>query len=333
MDRVAILMPVRNEAQYLPAALASLSRQTCTAWQLIAVNDGSTDHTARLLDEAAQRDPRIRVIHLPESGLVTALNCGLDVCASELVARMDADDICHPQRLAAQLQYFDRHPQTTLLGCRVRHFPRSRIQGGFRSYETWQNSLLEHRDIVQNMYVESPFAHPSVMFRRSAVVNAGGYRDMGWAEDYDLWLRLLRRGARFAKLAEALLCWRDHPQRLSRTGSHCSLDAFRRCKAHFLSENHLKHSRSVTLWGAGQEGKAWRKVLAGQGINVVRWIEVDPGKVGQVIHGAPVIGIADLTPGLGKILITIGTRNARRQVRDYAAQRGLTEGLDFICVT
>lgn len=330
--RVSILLPVRNEERLLPAALASLFRQTLTDWELIAIDDGSTDSTGALL-AAAAADPRVRVCQQPAKGLVAALNTGLALCRAPLVARMDGDDICHPRRLELQAAFLDTHSGTTVVACRVRHVPRQRLTEGMLAYEVWQNSLLDHATIMRDRFVETPLTHPSVMFRRAKVQSLGGYRDCGWAEDYDLWLRLADAGARFARLPEELFYWRDRPERLTRTGSGYSLEAFRACKAHHLCRGYLAGVRDVTLWGAGIEGKAWRRTLQRHGIAVRRWIEVDPRKLGQIIHGATVVGIAALAAGDGRTLVTVGARGARSQVRELAAGAGLVEGVDFVCVT
>jgi glycosyltransferase involved in cell wall biosynthesis len=326
-------MPVRNEERYLPAALDSLYRQTLPDWELVAVNDGSSDGTGDLLEMAAGRDPRIRVLHRPPKGLVVTLNAGLSECRAPLVARMDGDDICHPRRLERQVDFLDTHPEVTLAACRVLHIPRQQMTDGMRAYESWQNGLLEHNVILRDLYVESPFVHPSVAFRREPVATLGGYRDHGWPEDYDLWLRMARAGARFARLPETLFYWREHPERLTRTAQAYTLEAFRACKAHHLRPGFLAGVAEVTLWGAGIEGKAWRRALLREGVAIRRWVEVDPRKLGQIIHGVPVVGIDSLAPGDGKTLITVGTKGARAQVRAFASRIGLREQSDFLCVT
>lgn len=330
---LSILMPVRNEAELLPAALTSLQRQTFRDWELVAVNDGSTDATPALLDDAAHIDPRIRVLHLPPCGLVGALNAGLAACRAQLIARMDADDLCHPRRFELQLAFLHQHPEIDLVTCRVRHFPRIQLPDGMRAYETWQNQLLSHDEILRDLWVESPLVHPSVIYRRAAVEAVGGYRDCGWAEDYDLWLRLALSGARFARLPQTLFFWRDRPERFTRTSPVCTLTAFRTCKLDFLQRGFLSGIEQITLWGAGEEGKAWRLALLEVGIEVVRWIEVDRRKLGQTIHGAPVVGIEALRPHDGKTLVTIGARIARPQVRAFYAKLGMVEGEDYLCVT
>lgn len=330
---LSVLMPVRNEERHLPAALASMRRQSFAEWEMVVVDDGSTDATPRILARAAATDDRIRIIRQEKRGIVSALNTGLGACRAPLVARMDGDDVSHPLRLERQVKLMNERPGLDLVACGVRHFPRPHLQGGMKAYETWQNTLVDHEAIERDLYVESPFAHPSVLFRRRTVVDAGGYRDKGWAEDYDLWLRLAHAGARFARLPQILFFWRDRPERLTRSAANCTAEAFRACKAHFLRESYLHQTDTVTLWGAGLEGKAWRKTLLEQNIRVARWIEIDKRKIGQRIHDAPVAPIDELAPKQGRMLITIGAKGARAQVRRWAAERGLVEGVDFVCVT
>ena len=331
--QVSILMPVRNEERFLPAALRSIQKQTLRNWELVVVDDGSCDRTPDILRSFAKSDQRIRIFSQSAVGLVQALNRGLQACSAPLVARMDGDDICHPRRLEKQLQRFRDDPSVGLVACSVRHFPRAQILGGMLSYEAWQNGILEHSDILRNLFVESPFAHPSVIYRRAEVLAAGGYLEKPWAEDYDLWLRLAERRIKFACLAETLLFWRDRPQRLTRTAANCTLAAFRSCKAHYLRRSYLRDQDTITLWGAGQEGKTWRKVLLHEGIRVNRWIDVDPRKIGQRIHGAEVFHPDVLKQEPAPTLITVGARGARAQIREWAQQSGFAEGSDFICVT
>ena len=330
---VSILMPVRNEGRFLPAALASLRAQTLQEWELVAVDDGSTDATPALLASAAEKDPRLRVLLSPERGLVPALNAGLAACRGDLVARMDGDDVCHPRRLAEQVRFMSENPDVGLVACSFHHFPRHHLKVGMLAYEEWQNSLISHEQIARDLFVESPFVHPSIMIRSQLLTGIGGYRDLGWAEDYDLWLRLAAAGTRFARLPDHLFFWRDRPECATRTMSEYTAEAFRRCKAHHLRNGFLRDTEAVTLIGAGLEGRAWRKALAETGIGVSRWVDLDPRKVGRDLHGAPVAAADTVEPGSGPMLVTIGTRGARVLVRQWAASRGLVEGIDYVCVT
>ena len=332
LPRVSILMPVRNEAAYLSAALRSLARQTLHMWELVVVDDGSGDETPAILAAAARNDPRIRVIRREGGGLVAALNTGLAACRAPLLARMDGDDICHPRRLELQAAYMDTHADTGLLACSFRHFPRSTLKQGMLAYETWQNNLENHDLIMHDRFIESPFVHPSIMVRRGLIEDAGGYRDCGWAEDYDLWLRMAQAGTRFARLPQTLFFWRDHSGRATRTMSEYSATAFRACKLHYLQQGFLLDERSVIIAGAGLEGRAWQRLLAGEGITVSSWVDVDPRKIGRTLHGAPVVSTEHLRTRRGKILVAIGVRGAREQFRELVQPLSLKEGLDFICV-
>jgi len=330
---VSILMAVRNEEKFLAAALNSIQRQTLQEWELIVVDDGSTDATPAILTSYADKDKRIRPITQPANGLVPALVLGTGACRSDLVARMDGDDICHPGRLAEQYRYLKSNKEISLVATEIRYFPSHVVQGGMRHYEEWQNSLATHELMMRDLFVESPVTQPSVMYRKAAVDSVGGYQDNSWGEDYDLWLRLALAGHRFARIPKRLFFWREHQVRLTHMADEFSLQSFRRCKAHYLKMSYLEHHSEVTLWGAGLEGKAWRKALQDIGINIGRWIDIDPNKIGQTIHHARVDAPDDLEPGCGPMLISIGARGARQLVREKCTERGLTEGIDFVCVT
>jgi hypothetical protein len=263
---------------------------------------------------------------------VTALNTGLADCRAPLLARMDGDDICHPRRLELQAAFMDTHAATGLLASNFRHFPRSTLKQGMLSYESWQNTLENHDLIMRDRFIESPFCHPSIMARRVLIEDAGGYRDCGWAEDYDLWLRMADSGTRFARLPLPLLYWRDHPGRATRTMNKYSATAFRACKLHYLRQGFLRDERSVIIAGAGLEGRAWQRLLASEGISVSSWVDVDPRKIGRNLHGAPVEGTEHLQARKGKILVAIGVRGAREQFRELVQPFSLEEGIDFICV-
>jgi glycosyltransferase involved in cell wall biosynthesis len=325
-------MPLRNEERYLPAALESLFRQTFRSWELIAVDDGSTDATPAILAEAERRDARVRIVRSSEKGLVNALNAGLSCCRAEFVARMDGDDICHPRRLELQVAHLDSHPEVSLVACGFRHFPRNSLKPGMIAYETWQNGLDSHERIMSDLFVESPFVHPSIICRKVLMEQMNGYRDWGWAEDYDLWLRMARFGARFARLPETLFFWRDHPERATRTMEEYSATSFRNCKLDNLKNGFLQGVNTVVIAGAGLEGRAWQRMLAVHGIAVSAWIDVDPRKIGKNLHGAEVLSTASIAAVQDRIIVAIGVRGARDQFREMVTPFRLQEGIDFVCV-
>jgi hypothetical protein len=235
--------------------------------------------------------------------------------------------------MEVQHAFLTAEPSVGLVASDFRHFPRQQVRMGMLAYEAWQNSLGDHEAIMRDLFVESPFVHPSVMFRKAAVAAVGGYRKTGWAEDYDLWLRLAAAGTLFARLPQTLFFWRETAGRVTRTSPEYTAEAFRACKAHHLRNGFLHGVGEVILAGAGLEGRAWQRILARERVGVALWVDVDPKKIGRVLHGARVVGPAEVAPSGRKMLITVGTRGAREQVRNWAHGAGFREGDDFLCVT
>ena len=329
---VSVLLPVYNSEVFLEEALLSIAAQTFGDWECIVVDDGSTDGSATVADGFASRDSRIKVVKNKHHGLVAALNAGLERCRAPLVARMDADDISLPGRLAMQAALMESRPEIALCGCLVRSFPEESVGEGMLLYENWLNSIVSEEEIRRDFFVESPFAHPSVMFRRETVSRLGGYADHGWPEDYDLWMRLFAGGARFAKAPETLYLWRDYPERMSRTDRAYTIPKFRKLKAHYLLQSYLKGRKEVTVWGAGREGRWWQRELIIAGVTPGRFIDVDAKKIGQRLGEAPIVGPGVLEKRLTGdfIVVAVGARGARLLIRDQLLEYGCKELEDFV---
>lgn len=323
--RVSVLLPVRDARATLPAALSSLRRQTLREHEVVAVDDGSLDGSADVLDRAASRDPRLVVVHAPRRGLVAALNEALARARAPLLARMDADDRAHRRRLELQARRMAAEPALDVLATRVRHWRQEGLaSAGMAAYVRWSNGLLRHETIVRDLLVESPLVHPSVMMRAPAARALGGYRDFAGPEDYDLWLRARAAGLRFAKLPRTLLLWRDAPRRLTRTDERYGAGPFLALKLDALEASHLRPPRAVVVWGAGRIGKRWARALLDRGHALAAFVEVDPRKIGQTIHGAPVVACAGAAAHRNALhLAAVGQRGARRRIRRLAARLGL----------
>jgi len=327
---VSVLMPVRDAEATLPLAVASILSQSFRNIELILVDDGSDDSSLSVMESFAAKDRRVKVIPIEKSGIVAALNAGLAESRGEFVARMDADDVSHLNRLTLQAGFLRASKEAAIVGSRVRLFPRPALMPGMLHYERWLNSVVSPSEIMRDMFVESPLAHPSVMFRRREIQSLGGYRDMGWPEDYDLWLRASEAGLGIAKLPETLLYWRDGAKRLSREHGMYSLENFRRVKAHFLYRWRLSSARKLQLWGAGRDGKTWAKLLLKTGFTVTQFIDIDKKKVGgQACGGIPVVWPADIIKGM-PVVCAVGVKSARPQIRGYLLAEGYREPEEFM---
>src|SRR5262249_35640189 len=172
---VSVLLPAFNAAATLAACLRSVVRQTERDWECVLIDDGSTDDTLALAQVFAARDPRFVVVAAPHRGLVAALTTGLAHCRAPVVARMDADDLMHRERLRAQLRALDATPELAGVGCHVRIVPRAALRDGLRAYERWLNTIDSPERVRAEAFVECPVAHPTLALRPD-VLRSLGYR-------------------------------------------------------------------------------------------------------------------------------------------------------------
>lgn len=332
---ISVLLPCYNAASTLAEALLSLEAQTLTDFEVMAVDDGSTDGSLEILQSWAQRDARFKFLAKPHEGIITALNAGLAECRAGYIARMDADDRCKPERLELQAQFLNENPETALVSCLVKGFPDEQVQDGFRIYMEWQNSLLRDADIVREIFIESPFAHPSVMFRKEWVEQTGGYQERGWPEDYDLWMRLWLAGGHFGKVPQVLFEWREASQRLTRTDNRYAMENFLRLKAHYLVQGPLQGRQAVFIWGAGMMGRRLGKQLQHREAPLAAYIDIDPKKIGHTRRGLPILSPEELPEWWRRfpkpiLLAAVGTRGARPLIRARLEEYGLSEGEDWL---
>ena len=328
---LSILLPAYNAADTLPACLASIARQTVRDWECIVVDDGSTDGTLACARAAAARDARFVVVAAPHRGLVGALTTGLTHCLAPVTARMDADDVMHRERLAAQLRALDDAPALAAVGCHVRIIPRAGLRDGLRDYERWLRTVDSPARVRAEAFVECPVVHPTLAIR-SEVLRRFAYRDQPWPEDYDLILRLLAEGHEVGVVPRRLLCWRDRPTRLTRTGPNYRLANITACKAAFLAATFLKHADDYVLWGYGQTGRALARALRTHGKRFSHVIEVHQRRLGQTIQGAPVLPVEALPTLRDRPLVaSVAGAHPRQLIRDELNRCGFIETHDYVC--
>jgi glycosyltransferase involved in cell wall biosynthesis len=204
---VTVLLPAYNAARWLAQALQSILVQSFRDFELLIIDDGSTDATPAVLARCA--DPRVRVVrHDTNQGLIATLNEGIALSSAKYIARMDADDVAHPRRLAYQVNFMERHSEVGVCGTWF-HTRRGVKRVSVRP-------PVRHEDISAALFFRSPFGHPTVMLRRG-ILSATGLKyasDAIGAEDFDLWVRLRPR-TRFANVPKDLLEYRAHNDQVS----------------------------------------------------------------------------------------------------------------------
>ncbi|MGD8938397.1 MAG: glycosyltransferase [Gammaproteobacteria bacterium] len=333
--QVSVVLPVRNAAHTIDECLDSIVRQTYERFEVIIIDDGSTDDSLRKIRHWCDRDRRIRYYQQPFLGLVPALNKGLALAKGKYIARMDADDIMLQNRLHAQVEFLNHHPHIVLVATQVELFPKNRVTPAYQEYIGWQNQCLTSRDIADEIYVESPVAHPTVMMRREACLMLGGYRQGDFPEDYDLWLRMISHGMRLAKLPQVLLKWRDYSHRTSRVDNRYHKQKFDELRAKHLARDPRIHSqRPLVLWGAGRKT---RKRVALSGIKPALWVDVDTKKIGKCYQGARVEHFSWLRDQSSQsvkpfVLSYVNNHGVRELIAKELQRCGFHRGDDYLMV-
>jgi GT2 family glycosyltransferase len=208
--RVTVLLPVHDAERFLSEAVESILAQSFADFELLAIDDGSRDGSASILDEYARRDRRVRVVRRPHEGLVATLNAGLSLARAELVARMDADDVALPERLERQLARLEREPALVCIGGAF-----ELIDEAGRLFDRAFPPCDHATILARALRGESTISHSAATYRREVVRALGGYDEAArWVEDLDLWLRLSEHGA-LANLPELVSRVRHHQRSVS----------------------------------------------------------------------------------------------------------------------
>lgn len=334
---VSVVMPVKDAAETLDEAVASVVAQEFGDWEMVVVDNGSTDASAEFAREWARREERIRVMEVGGT-IVDALREGVEASRGEIIARMDADDIAHPRRFGRQVEWLRHRPGLMTCGTAVEICRRDRSGAwqpplaGFGRFAEWIAALDDPATLARQRFIESPLVHPTVMMRRAAYVDAGGYREPpgGWAEDYDLWLRMLEMGMAVENLPEPLLTWVDGDRRLTRSDGRYSQERFLAAKAHFIAR---LPNAAAGFWlaGGGPIRKGLGRFLRREGALLHGVFDVSPRRIGESWQGLPVEDAATLSHARhgGILLGAVGLPGAREKLRELAAAAGYTEGVDF----
>ncbi|WP_437730982.1 glycosyltransferase [Sorangium sp. So ce1335] len=329
---VSVLLPYRQAEETIEEALESVLAEREVDLEVVAVDDGSTDAGPSRVARIAQRDSRVVPIATGGVGIARALCRAVASARGELLARMDGDDISVGGRLARQTEALRRDPRLGVVGARVEAFAAGPVGEGMLRYVDWLNSIITPEDHAREMFVESPLCHPSVMLRRSALEQVGGFREAPWAEDYDLWLRLDAAGVPMAKIPELGLRWRHREGRATFADPRYAIERFLEAKAHYLARK-LGSARPVAVWGAGKTGRRLARALARNGVPTAQFVDIDPRKIGRTAQGAPIVDPSRLERGRQTIVVAVGARGARALIRGHLGARGFVEGSDYVCAS
>lgn len=313
---LSVVLPFRDAAAWIARATSGVLAEP-EVDELVLVDDGSLDGGAEIAARIASRDVRVRLVRGPSRGLVPALGAGIEASRGDLVGRMDADDESLPGRFARQLAQLRNDPSLGLSATRaevVSDVP----MPGLEAYVAWQNELVTPEDHEHALYIESPICHPSVVVRRAVLERIGGYRDVGWPEDWDAWHRVHAAGYRLAKVPEVLVRWHHREGRATFGDARCSAEALVRLRASFLAEKIRVSGRPFVIWGAGDTGKALARELSECGAHLSAWVDLDPRKVGNIVQNARIYRPEERPPEAFVVIALAGRgdRALSREQRD-----------------
>jgi glycosyltransferase involved in cell wall biosynthesis len=304
-------MPVKNGAIHLPACLDSIINQTYIHWELIIVDDHSSDNTEQIIQDYMLSDKRISTCKNHGKGIINALRLAFDKSSGQYITRMDADDIMHEQKIELlKNQLFHRGPGFVAVGL-VRYFKEGVIGKGYEQYASWLNHLTINSSNFDHMYRECTIPSPCWMMDKTDLEKIGAFDSHIYPEDYDLAFRMKVHNINLASVNKVIHYWRDHEMRATRNDPNYLDNRFVELKVKYFIESEM-NERLLVLWGAGSKGKSIAKQLILRKIRF-SWITNNPNKIGQNIYGLKLLSEAVLRETNSKnVIVSISGLNGEK---------------------
>ncbi len=326
-------MPFKNTSQFIEECIQSIINQTYTNWELLAVNDNSTDDSFELVSSFSDQDSRIQVLNNDKQGIISALQLGYKHSNGELITRMDSDDIMIPKKLEAMVADLEKEGRGNIALGLVKYFSEAEIGDGYQKYEDWLNRMTEQGINFTELYKECVIASPCWMVWKEDFEKCGGFDSNIYPEDYDLVFRFYESGLKSIPSNELLHKWRDYSTRTSRTHEHYAYNAFLEIKVHYFLKLSYDSSRSLVIWGAGKKGKKVAELLLDNNIPF-QWICDNPKKIGKHIYNQEMLHYSVLDEIENpQSIVSVASPDAQVQIKKFLNERGqkLMEDYFFFC--
>ncbi len=327
--KISILLPVFNTEDYLSECLDSILAQTETDWELLAINDFSTDGSWDILQRYQQRDVRIRALQNKEKGIIPALRLAYAESKGQLITRMDSDDIMTSDKLKqlkALLQFYGKGHLATGF---VQYFAEDELKEGYQKYEQWLNGLTANASNFSEIYKECVIPSPAWMLQREDLDACGAFNPNTYPEDYDLCFRFYEQELKVVSTPQVLHHWRDYATRTSRTDAHYSDNRFLSLKLQYFLRLDRQATQPLCLWGAGRKGKKIAQALSKRGIEF-QWFCDTVTKIGKDIYGVrlqPYQALARLQQP--QIIVAVAAPDAQTDIRAFLEANKLEEAFFF----
>lgn len=326
---VSILIPFKNTAGFLPECIQSIIRQNYKNWEVLAIDDGSTDESWAIVNQFAASDPRINVIKNSGTGIIYGLRTAYTHSSGDLITRMDSDDIMSPQKLGTLVSSLLAYGKTHIAVGQVKYFSHRGISNGYERYEHWLNLLTEKGANYSEIYKECVIPSPCWMVFKEDLDQCGAFESDRYPEDYDLTFRFYENGLKCIPCNVVLHHWRDYDTRTSRTSEHYAQNYFLDIKLHYFLRLEYNAKRPLTVWGAGNKGKNIAKSLVKKNIDF-KWLCDNPKKIDKNIYGVQLEHYSKL----GEIknpqsIITVANEEAQIEIKSFFFELGQKPMQDY----
>ena len=326
---ISILTPFKNTAPFLQECLDSIRAQSHDNWEVLMIDDHSSDSSYDLVENYAKNDSRIQLYKNRGNGIIDALRMAFSHSKGDYVTRMDSDDIMHPEKLEIMLTNLQEHGRQHVALGLVKYFGEERISEGYCQYEHWLNTLTKHGANYDEIYKECPIPSPCWMVHKDDLTLCDAFNPSRYPEDYDLTFRFYKHHMKCIPNQQVLHYWRDYKTRTSRIHFHYSQNYFLNIKLHYFLELDYDNSRALTVWGAGTKGKTVAKQLVQNKIPFV-WIVDNPKKIGKRIYGCPLFDFNYLDQlQHPQSIITVANEDARRKIEVYFNAQNMRPMVDY----
>lgn len=326
---ISILMPVHNTAPFLRECLDSILRQTESNWELLAIDDFSTDNSLEVLQSYAQRDARIKVFQNQEKGIIPALRLAFQNSRGSFITRMDSDDRMMPRKLELLHKELQKYGRGHVCTGQVMYFSEAELGDGYKRYEQWLNDLTQENTHYAEIYKECVIPSPCWMVERRDLIRCGAFEPNTYPEDYDLCFRFYKYGLEVVSSDQTLHLWRDHAGRTSRNDPTYANQNYFNLKLPYFIELDCKVDRPVVVWGAGRKGKAIARYLHKAGIPF-HWFCNNPKKWGIELYDT-VLENYELLPYIGnaQIIVAVAAPAEQREITTFLESNRYVKGKDY----
>jgi len=276
-------MPVKNAGPYLPTCIKSILNQGTSHWELIAVDDHSSDESLSILNDYSSLDHRIKVLSNTSKGIIHALRTAYEFSSGTYITRMDADDYMSDNKVELFTAHLKKSGPGHLAVGLVKYFSDNELGEGYLKYAKWLNELTINQNNFEDIYRECVIPSPNWMMRKVDFESCGAFSSDIYPEDYDLCFRMRRQGLEIIPVKEVTHFWRDHQARSSRNDPNYMDNRFIELKCKYFAEDDYDSSKNLILWGAGKKAKLISRELTKYGLPF-RWISNNENKIGKQIN-------------------------------------------------